>query len=165
MSYELIETVEVGAGGAASIEFTSIPQDGTDLKMVLSSRATSGTNYSAGTFYLNNEGYSDWKIQQLNSSGSSPNSQESTNTFSAYHNGSGSTGNTFSNAEFYISNYTVSIPKMVQINTTTENNATTIWQMIAAGRWSNNAAVTSVKIDGSNLAQYSTASLYKITAA
>jgi len=32
MSFELVETVTVGAGGASSIEFTSIPQDGTDLQ-------------------------------------------------------------------------------------------------------------------------------------
>ncbi len=35
---QLIETIEVGAGGAASIEFTSIPQDGVDLLLMVSAR-------------------------------------------------------------------------------------------------------------------------------
>jgi len=39
-SVKAIATVEVGAGGAASIEFTSIPADWSDLLVVLSGRST-----------------------------------------------------------------------------------------------------------------------------
>jgi hypothetical protein len=35
MGYQLIETIEVGSGGAASIEFTSIPQDGVQFLTTL----------------------------------------------------------------------------------------------------------------------------------
>ena len=31
MAYELIETIEVGAGGSALINFQNIPSDATDL--------------------------------------------------------------------------------------------------------------------------------------
>jgi hypothetical protein len=39
-TYEAIATVEVGSGGAANIEFTSIPATYTDLKVVCSLRGT-----------------------------------------------------------------------------------------------------------------------------
>ena len=38
MGMTLIETVEVGAGGASSIQFDSIPQDGIDLVIRMSAR-------------------------------------------------------------------------------------------------------------------------------
>ena len=37
-TFKKIQTVTVGSGGAASIDFTSIPQTYTDLKIVLSAR-------------------------------------------------------------------------------------------------------------------------------
>ena len=37
-TFKKIQTVTVGSGGAATIEFTSIPQTYTDLKLVLSVR-------------------------------------------------------------------------------------------------------------------------------
>ena len=44
-TYELIASYTVGAGGAASIDFTSIPATYTDLVLKLSSRtATGGAN-------------------------------------------------------------------------------------------------------------------------
>jgi hypothetical protein len=39
-TYEAIATVEVGSGGAADIEFTSIPGTYTDLVLKLSARGT-----------------------------------------------------------------------------------------------------------------------------
>ena len=43
VTYKLIETVTVGSGGAASIEFSSIPQTYTDLKVVYSLRSTNSS--------------------------------------------------------------------------------------------------------------------------
>jgi hypothetical protein len=41
-TYEAIETVEVGSGGAADIEFTSIPGTYTDLVVKVSARNARG---------------------------------------------------------------------------------------------------------------------------
>ncbi len=39
-----LQTVTVGAGGSASISFSSIPQTYTDLKLVISPRNTAANN-------------------------------------------------------------------------------------------------------------------------
>jgi hypothetical protein len=44
-TYKLIETVTVGSGGAANIEFTSIPQTYTDLKLVISGKNDKCCNF------------------------------------------------------------------------------------------------------------------------
>ena len=65
-TYTLIEKIVVGAAGASSITFTSIPQTYTDLKVVASARNTgngsgqyltfngSSTSYSAKRLIANN---------------------------------------------------------------------------------------------------------------
>jgi hypothetical protein len=45
-----IDTVTVGSGGAASIEFTNIPQTYTDLQIVLSARSATSDVFSQITF-------------------------------------------------------------------------------------------------------------------
>jgi hypothetical protein len=44
-TYEIISSVTVGAGGAAYIEFTNIPQTYTDLNLVFSGRNTSSGDW------------------------------------------------------------------------------------------------------------------------
>ena len=45
VTYKPIATVTVGAGGAASIDFTSIPGTYTDLLVLISARSTRSTDY------------------------------------------------------------------------------------------------------------------------
>jgi hypothetical protein len=49
-TYEAIATVEVGSGGAANIEFTSIPATYTDLAIAFSIRGT--LNTGSGVTYF-----------------------------------------------------------------------------------------------------------------
>ena len=55
-----IATVTVGAGGAASIEFTSIPSTYTDLQVLVSTRASNASiiNNQRWTFNSSSTGYS-----------------------------------------------------------------------------------------------------------
>jgi len=170
MSYELIETVEVGAGGAASIEFTSIPQDGTDLVLVTSIRAESLT---AGNldYLINNDTASNYDRVTLSGDGSASDSfgpfNSSRGIIDQGINGSSSTADTFSNNSIYISNYTETADKSISIDSVTENNGTTAYANLLASKYSG-SAVSSFKLylaGGTDLAEYSTASLYKITAA
>jgi len=164
MGYQLIETIEVGAGGAASIEFTGIPQDGVDLAVLMSARggnqltdlsfnADTGTNYT---------------YKMLQGTGSAATSNGSTSEAIRFYaiTEDSRTANTFSNAEIRISNYTSATAKSVSIDGVTENNATYAIMAIAAGSYSGTSAITSLKLasNGDVLDQYSTASLYKITA-
>ena len=162
MGMQLIETIEVGSGGAASIEFTGIPQDGVDLLVVLS-----GRNSSTGrAVYLTvNGSTTGFSGIYLRGDGSATGSGTATNAQMEQIPGSAYTSNTFGNATFYISNYTSGSAKSFSSDTVTENNATNSIQEIWAQSWTGNSAITSVKLAPANsFVQYSTASLYKITA-
>lgn len=157
----LIETVTVGAGGAASIEFLDIPQDGSDLVLVMSLRTTTTGRDVALLLNGTTTGYSG---KQLRGSGSTASSFASTSqyflpegaTSTAY------TANTFSNVHVYFSNYTSSNTKSISADYVQENNAATSWQYLVAETWNNTAAITSIKTDSAALAEHTTASLYKI---
>ena len=73
VTYKLIETVTVGSGGAASIEFGSIPQTYTDLVLVGSLRSTS-TSSNTGEYdafgYRFNSSTSGYTTRNLQGNGS-----------------------------------------------------------------------------------------------
>jgi len=166
MTMQLIESVTVGSGGASSIEFTSIPQDGTDLLLVYSTRTDIDSSNNIRLWPNSNSDNLFWRRLRGNGSGVSsdngnPNNlnlQDGTNT-------AGQTANTFANGQVYFANYTGSQNKALTADYVTENNATAAFQNILAGSWNNSAAITSLFIQpgAGNWAQNSTASLYKIT--
>jgi hypothetical protein len=169
MGYQLIETVTVGSGGVSSIEFTGIPQDGVSLQVLFSLRSdVAGANVSFQT-RINNSASAIYSEKRLAGSGSSSFSTEVSGgtwfTTSFVNPGSTATANTFSNGSIYISNYLSSATKSVSFDAVGENNATAAYQVLSAGLWNSTATVTSLQlIGGGNFVQYSTASLYKITA-
>jgi hypothetical protein len=166
VTYKLIETVTVGSGGAANIEFTSIPGTYTDLLIKLSSRTATGgatdviAEFNADTTAAN---YSMRQVQgngaSASSSGGSSSSQALTSS------GSTDTASTFANSEMYIPNYAGSTAKSSSNDSVTENNATTAYATLRASLYAGTAAITAIKFthsSGANFAQYSSASLYGI---
>ena len=166
LTYVAIATVTVGSGGAANIEFTSIPGTYTDLLVKTSLRCNSA---SAGADFvlvtLNGSTSNFTGIYLINNAGS-VSSANNVERGVAVVNRNGSTTSTFSNGEFYIPNYAGSTNKSISADMTTEKNGTTgYFQVLKAGLWSNSAAITSIKLEdegGHNFAQYSTATLYGI---
>lgn len=160
-----LQTVTVGSGGASSIEFTNIPQTYTDLKLVMSLR----TNYASGfdnakiSFNGSTAGFT---YRRLFGSGSTASSDSgSNNTNSIISNAATSTSSVFANGELYIPNYTSANNKSYSIDAVSENNATQAFNYLAAGLWSNTAAITSLTLtpqDGTLFAQYTTATLYGV---
>lgn len=171
MAYELIETIEVGAGGAASIEFTSIPQDGVDLLLLLNLRSSYAgvSSISAIRFNAISSGYS---LIELVGNGSTAYSSSASGTIFSriVAAGDSATANTFGNTSIYIPNYSGSSNKVISVDSLTENNATSTDMRLIAGTLTNTAAITSITIPtvlnpGTEVwKQYSIASLYKITA-
>jgi hypothetical protein len=164
-NYVLLERIELNAS-AASITFANIPQTGyTDLKIVISSRqtATNGGNgyYYDVTFNGTSANRSGRYLLNLDGSVSS-----STYTLWGLSNPSDFTANTFSNCELYIPNYTSSSFKSASLDSTNENNATGIRQVLATGLWSDTAAINSITLTpgGGSFVQYSTFSLYGLAA-
>ena len=165
---KLIESKTL-ATAAASIEFTSIPQDGTDLVLVISSRRDgTGSNARADLRVTINglsTGYSGRELRGFDSS-----SVGSTTSSSPYWDmlrmpDNTATANTFGNSVLYFPNYTLSTAKSVSMEGVSENNSSSAYYMsIAAGLQSNTSAITSIAFtNGNTLVAGTSASLYKIT--
>ena len=155
---QLISSATVGSGGAATIDFASIPGTYTDLMLVLSSRATSTTATITVAF---NGSSSSFTGRYLEGSGSAVSTTTST-TLIGNASISTDTASTFGNLSIYIPNYAGAVNKRFACEVVTENNATAAFTQTFAGLWSNTAAITQVTLSLANFAQYSTAYLYGI---
>ena len=163
MTMTLVQTVTVGAGGASTIVFESIPQTATDLLLTFSLRTNrAGTEYDYQNFFFNDNG-AGWSSKRLLGTGSSASSSSPT-YLNPLATTSGSTSNTFSSGQIYVPNYASSAHKTASGDMVTETNATESWLSLVAVKWANTAAITSVQIYGAGgtIQQYSTASLYVI---
>jgi hypothetical protein len=163
MTMQLIETKTLGTA-AASIEFTSIPQDGTDLVLLCSLRTTRVTNPSFVRPFINGI-TNNQTVRRLFGDGASVSSTVENNNWGLIVPGASQTSNTFANTLLYIPNYAGSANKSFAVDSVSENNATTAYQVITAGIWNTTAAVSSISFTDtvSDFAIGSTISLYKIT--
>lgn len=171
LTYTAIATVTVGSGGAADMDFTSIPGTYTDLLLKASLRGTTSATSVEARLRFNGDTGTNYRNKYLGANGASAysgsydgNFQGTTFFYANEINGASSTASTFSNFEFYIPNYTSSNNKSISLDGVMENNATTAYSNLTAQLWINSSAITSIKIYSisSNLAQYSTATLYGI---
>ena len=165
-TYTLIASSTVGSGGAANIEFTSIPGTYTDLSLFVSARCTP-SNIARPLILTFNSNTSNKSSIVLYGSGA-------TAVSSAYATeiymiepipAANSTASTFSNISIYIPNYASSNNKSASMDGVSENNATTAYAGFSAGLWANSAAITTVKVqpETGNFVQHSTAYLYGIS--
>ena len=166
LTYTALASVTVGSGGAANIEFTSIPGTYTDLALMCSLRGSISNVTGKITFNSNGSDYS-YRFLSGNGSSTENGSGSATSSIQIYglYNSSSYTASTFANALVHIPNYASSNNKSVSIDTVSENNATGAYASLGAGLWSNSAAITSIKIDlnsAGTFVQYSTATLYGI---
>jgi hypothetical protein len=176
-TYTLIASSTVGSGGAADIEFTSIPSTYTDLSLVLSTRSSRNTatgtsiyiafnnNNSAIYTYRNLYGQGTGAYSETQASGTNLNTRGKAGFTSQDNN----TASTFGSASIYIPNYAGSAYKSYSSDFAQENNSATDNLLgIVAGLFSDTTAISSIKITAYqgadfNLQQYSTAYLYGIS--
>ena len=160
-----IQTVTVGSGGAATIDFTSIPQTYTDLKIVVSAKNNRADTqdhlligFNGGTTSITN--------RQLFGTGTTASSISSIPRSVGTSNSASSTASVFSNTEIYIPNYTSANNKSYSADSVTEiNSASDNFLSLVAGLWSNTTAITSISLTnniGTAFVQYTTATLYGI---
>jgi hypothetical protein len=164
-TYTLISSVTVGSGGAANIEFTSIPATYTDLVLKVSARAASGGAVNNNIQLEFNGSSTSKSLIELYGNGSSAASASLSEMRVGYISGSTATASTFGNSELYIPNYAGANNKSSSSDSVSESNTTAVLSGLEANLWSNTAAITSIKIfiDTINFAQYSTAYLYGIS--
>ena len=160
-TYEAIATVTVGSGGAASIDFSSIPATYTDLQLLISIREE--TSASAVAFIKFNNTTANRSERYLQGNGSSV-AAGTTTVLQFIACQPSDTANTFGNASIYIPNYASSNYKSVSSDSVSENNATGAFSRLVAGLWSDTSAINQITIttDTGDVAQYSTATLYGI---
>jgi hypothetical protein len=162
-NYVLLEKITVGAAGASSVTFSSIPQTGyTDLVVKVSARSTTTSLAINLTVNGSSSGYSERLLYADGTSVASATASDPFINWLDLQNSSSSTSNTFSNCEIYIPNYAGSNFKSFSGDTVVETNATSTNQLyVNAALWSNTAAITSVTLTGS-IAQGSTFYLYGV---
>ena len=159
VTHKLIQTISVGVGGAASIDFTSIPTTYTDLLLVMSARST---DLSQLIIKFNNTATTYTTIH-VNGSGSAASSNN--NATAGYIVGSTATASVFGSNSYYIPNYAGSTQKSYSVDSVTENNATSATQHFGAGLWNGTSAINQITFtifSSGNFAQYTSASLYGI---
>lgn len=164
---QLIQTVTVGSGGAASIVFGSggtLPTTFTDLLIVISARGTRSNTDDNIRLSLNGS-TSNFSSRWLYGQGSSASSGTETN-YAGQISAATSTASTHGSVQIYIPNYRSSVAKSYSVEAVTENNATFSVQVLIAGLWNDTSAINMVALSAGNgnLAEFSSASLYGITA-
>jgi hypothetical protein len=165
MTMTLIESKTL-ATAAAVIEFTSIPQDGTDLYVLASARSAESTIGNALLVIRPNGASTNGSGRMLFGNGSSAQSIALSNIDGGWITAVASTSNTFSNNAIYITNYTSSTNKSFSADGVQETNATLNYIGISSSLWTNTAAITSLEfrtLSATNLVAGTTISLYKIT--
>jgi hypothetical protein len=165
-TFTKIASVSVGSGGAATIDFTSIPSTYTDLCVLISARDTAAN----GTIYLTFNGNgSSYSMRRLNGQGTVASSDAPAFSSGIYFSmtGTNETANTFGNASVYVPNYAGSTNKSLLVDSVPENNGSTLnneLMSLVAGLWSNSAAINRVTLAANTVfAQYSTATLYGVS--
>ena len=171
-NYVLLQRVEVGAAGAASVSFTNIPQTGyTDLKVVVSARGNRSGVWQSSYIRFNGDSGANYVRCELGGVGSgTPYSYKASALTWLYigdANGATSTSSSFGNAEIYIPNYLASTAKSISIDSVLENNATEAESYLIAGLWSGTSAINALSIlpsAGQLFVANSTFSLYGLAA-
>jgi hypothetical protein len=178
-SYESIQTVTVGAGGSATVSFTSIPSTYKHLQIRVMAKAVSATAGGAALFMrMNSDSGNNYSIHQLLGSGSSTATAfgEATVPYALVgNNGSYQSLTVGDGASMYsvhiidILDYAnTSKYKTVRALHGRDNNSTTGRVMLESGLWQNTAAINTLSFtmrDGSaasNISQYSSFALYGI---
>jgi hypothetical protein len=164
-SYESIASTTVGAGGASSIIFSSIPSTYTHLQIRGITRNANATDSTI--IRLNSDSGSNYARHFLRGNGSAVTSAQASSVsamegaFTAY---SGTTANVFASMVIDILDYAnTNKNTTIKVLGGTDLNGSGAINVVS-GLWVNTAAVSTILIsaDSGNLVQYSSFALYGI---
>ena len=144
-AWTAIASTTVGAGGAATVTFSSIPQTYKNLLIKVSARNTRSAGEAELRWTVNGSAtsYSN-RLVQGNGTSVSGGTTATTLYYSGEINAATSTANTFGSADIYIPDYTGGKYKNVSADTVSENNAAGAFATLTNGLWSDTAAITSI---------------------
>jgi len=165
-TYTLIASNTLSSS-AASVTFSSIPATYTDLAIRFSAR-TDRSDAAVDVVDLGVNGVYSTNLSGTRLRGNGTDALTNNFTSASYYtvaHGNFGTSNTFGSSELYIPSYTVSQNKPMSGFGANEDNNTTATIQVAAGLWSNTAAITSLSLKpnaGSNFLSGSSFFLYGI---
>jgi hypothetical protein len=168
-SYESIATVTVGSGGAANVEFTSIPATYTHLQVRGIGRSLeANTGVDVQYLRFNSDTGSNYAWHQLVGNGSSADAAAGTSTSfmrGGYIALDSEPANVFGGVVIDILDYkNTNKYKTVRILSGTEYNNSNGGVSFNSGLWQNTDAITTITLQpsGANFAEYSQFALYGI---
>jgi hypothetical protein len=173
-AYDSIATVTVGAGGASTIDFTSIPSTYTHLQLRVLGRSTAtGSDRESLDLMINSDNGTNYATHALGGNGSSASAfgitgyTGSNNQFGGSSNipATDALANTFGVCIMDILDYTnTNKYKVTRALVGQDQNTTSGRINLMSGLWLNTAAITTLSLNLSvgNFAQYSSAALYGI---
>jgi hypothetical protein len=167
-SYDSIQTVTVGAGGASSISFTSIPSTYKHLQIRAIGRTTdSGVVDSTTAWRFNSDSGANYTLHLLIGDGTSASAYAGTgrDNASTYLAGAGASANVFGAMVMDVLDYTnTNKYKTIRSLFGTDTNGSGGRVMLDSNLWLNTAAITSISatpVTGT-FTQYSSFALYGI---
>jgi hypothetical protein len=166
-TYTLLETVTVGAAGASSIVFNSIPQTGyTDLVIKVSTRSSTSATLANLKITFNDGSGGTYTRKELYIENGAYGAEQVSDNIVGDTSGNNATASVFGAAEVYIPNYTSSNTKCFSVDSASENNIVNSGMWMLGGLWSLTAAINKITIFPSTATwmQHSTFSLYGISA-
>jgi hypothetical protein len=166
-SWTAIASVTVGAGGASSIDFSSIPATYTDLMVLLSSRQSPASTQDTTWLNAINGSTANLSDRVLRGDGSSASSfvPSESPLYIGQSPCANATANTFANHMIYFLNYTSSLNKTIFVDSVQETNATTAYAGLTAGIWSNTAVINALSFtpNTGTFVQNTTATLFGLS--
>ena len=145
---------------AATVTFSNIPQNYTDLKVVISARSDQNT-VEALVLSINGQGFNtNFTSRYIDSGNGTPRS--GTANVGGIIQGTDYTANTFSLTELYFSNYTSSSYKPISVDYATELNAIGGYLGFSAQLWSQTAAITSISFARPTVGNINTGSTFTL---
>lgn len=167
-SYDSIATTTVGAGGASTITFSSIPQTYTHLQIRYLAKATRANVVSQPAFRFNSDTGSNYTDHYLNANGSTiAAGWDGTNTliYGSSIAGNSANANTFGVGVFDILDYTNTNKYKTVRSIGGDDDNGSGYIDFRSGLWMSTSAINTITITeayGNNFAQYSSFALYGI---
>lgn len=161
-TFKKIASVTVGAGGAANMEFNNIPSTYTDLVLYISPRSVASFTDRDMSLKFNDSATVTWRYVRNNGASASTSDGTATN-YVGVMTAASNTASTFGNTFIYIPNYSSNTTKSILVDSVTENNSSSAQGGFWSVTWDNTSVINKLTIyeaSLSNLAQYSTATLY-----
>jgi len=159
-----LATTTVGAGGATTIDLTSIPATYTDLCLKVSMRTSRADTADPVNIKFNGSS-SNYREYRFWADGSSVSSYSNTAIEAQYANGANAVAGNFASLDMYIANYASTTQhKSFNYACAHQNTSTPMYTVILNGIWSDTAAINQITLDPvyGNFVQYTTATLYGI---